>query len=156
MIVHFIYLYILLLYRLTVPLSISPGKLHILSKVSIIALKSREAAEPVFVLRLLPGGAASSPNVINSNGSALAFHLRLQKPMNFDHHFFDFSKSHWELHFSYGFDIALTFDHRCDPWRVSFFSQNQNHHILPTNFQCFYVDVTRCCYNMVSINSTHG
>ena len=87
----------------------------ILSKASIISLKSRDPAERAFVLHLLSGGAASSPNVINSNDSALVFHLRLQKPMNFDHHFLDFSKSHWELHFSYGFDIALTFDHRCDP-----------------------------------------
>ena len=72
-VVYFIYLYILLLYRLSVPLSISPGKPYILSKVSIIALKSRYPPEPVFVLRLLPGGAASSPNVMFSNVSALAF-----------------------------------------------------------------------------------
>ena len=50
-----------------------------------------------------------------SNESAPAFHLELQIPMNFDHRFFDFSKSHWELHFSYVFDIALTVDQRCDP-----------------------------------------
>jgi len=41
-----------------------------------------------------------------SNVSALAFHMRLQKPMIFDHHFFDFSKCYWELHFSYVFDMA--------------------------------------------------
>ena len=43
------------------------------------------------MLRLLPGGAAGSPNVMFSNVSALAFDMRLQKSMNYDRHFFDFS-----------------------------------------------------------------
>ena len=41
-----------------------------------------------------------------SNESAPAFHMRLQKPMNLDHRFFDFSKSHWRPHSSYVFDLT--------------------------------------------------
>ena len=48
-----------------------------------------------------------------SNESAPAFHLRLQKPMNSDHHFLHCSKSHWELHFSYGFDMTSSCYNTC-------------------------------------------
>ena len=67
------------------------------------------------MLRLLPGGAASSPNVMFPTVSAHGCQMGQQTPMFFDHDFFNFSKSHWELHFSYVFDIALTVDQRCDP-----------------------------------------
>ena len=84
------YICILLLYKSTVPLSISPRKLHIRSKVCIIYMKSRYPPEPVFVLRLLPGGAASSPNVMFSTVSTPGCQMGLQKQMNVDRQFLYF------------------------------------------------------------------
>ena len=69
---YFIYLYILLLSRLSVYLWFFPSGSLISSKVSIISLKSRDAPEGDVVLHLLSGAAASSPNVMFSTVSALA------------------------------------------------------------------------------------
>ena len=49
-----------------------------------------------------------------SNESAPAFHMRLQKPLKFDHRFFDFSKSHWRPHSSYVFDMTSSCYNTCD------------------------------------------
>ena len=68
----YIYIYILLLYKLTVHLCISCGKPSIPAKVCAITMVFREAPEPVVVLRQLSGAAVSSPNVTFSNGSAPA------------------------------------------------------------------------------------
>ena len=57
---------------LSVYLSFFPSENQILTKVTHISLESREPSEGVVVLRLLPGDAASSPNVTFSNTSAPA------------------------------------------------------------------------------------
>ena len=139
----YIYIYILLLYRLSVPLFISPGKPYITSKVSINALKSREPPEPVVVLRLLPGGAAGSPNVTFSNTSAPACQKWYIFPMNFAYYDMSFSESCWRPHSSYIFDMASTLPKSCGTPKLTKISWNQLLHVFPMLFQCFYASATR-------------
>ena len=76
--------------------------------------------------------AGSSPNLIISNSLALAFHLRLQKPMNSDHHFLPFSFSHWRPHFSYVFDMMPSCYNTCDLTTLQKNQRIQFYHIFPT------------------------
>jgi len=114
LLLYTLYAYILLLNMLSAPLTANPqreldffkSKYYLLGK--LVAARTRCCSPPV--CRLLCGA-------LFSNESAPAFHMRLQKPMNFDHQFFDFSKSHWHPHFSYGFDMTRSSHNTCDPPR---------------------------------------
>jgi len=72
-----------------------------------------------------------------SNTSAPAFHMRLQKPTIFDHHFFDFSKCYWELHFSYVFDMASTCYNNCALRKLKKLHHIQFYYKFPTFFNDF-------------------
>ena len=145
-------LYILLLYRLSVPLSISPGKPYITAKVTINALKSREPPEPVLLSHL-----------------HLAVHQTLRFPILQRLHvtnlhnnpmfllstlFSFFSKSHWRPPFSYDFDIGSSCHGSCDPSPVpKICLRSKIAHIL-MKFQCFYVSTSRCRFGKVIKNAT--
>ena len=81
--------------------------------------------------------AGSSPNVTFSNTSAPAFHLRLQKPMNSDHRFLHFSESHWEPHFSYGFDMTPSCYNTCGLTNFRKLHHIQFHYIFSMFFDSF-------------------
>ena len=69
---YYIYLYILLLCRLTVLLRISAGIMHVAPIMLINVLKNHEPPERVFVVHLLVVAAGCSPNVTNIMVSAPA------------------------------------------------------------------------------------
>ena len=72
-----------------------------------------------------------------SNESAPAFHLRLQKQMNSEHRFCYFSKSYWELHFSYGFGMTSSCYNTCDLTKFQKLHDIQFHLICPQYFNSF-------------------
>ena len=76
-----------------------------------------------------------------SNESALAFHMRLQKPMKFDHQFLHFFKSHWRPHSSYSFCMPSTCCKSCGPTSSTKKRDVQFPHIFPTNLQCVFVSL---------------
>ena len=135
-----IYIYILLLYRLSVPLSISPGKPYITSKVSINALKSRYPPERALLsqLRLVVHQTLRFPmpqrrHVTNPHNN----------PMFLVHSFFYFSKYHWRPHFSYGFDMTSTCFKSCDPTNLTKITWIPFSFIFLLVFQWFHVSTNR-------------
>ena len=72
-----------------------------------------------------------------SNESAPAFHLRLQNPMNSEHRFFNFSKSYWEPHFSYGFGMTSSCYNTCDLTKFRKLHDIQFCLIFPLYFNSF-------------------
>ena len=116
---------------------VSPSENQIISKVFIISMESRDPLEGAFVLRLLPGGAASSPNALFSKVSAPACQKCYIFPMDFNDSHLGFSKSYWRPHFSYGFDMTSSCRKCCGLPKLTKFQRIQFYHIFSTFFNDF-------------------
>ena len=131
------------MYRLTIHLSNFPSQTTCSFKIAFAAPVFSYPAERVVVLHLLPGGAASSPNVTFCTTSALACQKCYIFPMNFKYYNSSFSKCSSRPHFSYIFCLASTCYENSDPPRLNNISQNQFVFIFRSFFHCFYVSATR-------------
>ena len=120
-----ILIYILLLYRLSAHLWFFPSENQILSKVSIICLKSRYPPEGALLSRLR---LRAHQTLRFPRSQRRPVRKPYNNPMFFQHYFFNFSKSHWELHFRHIFDIASTCRQGCGPSTVPYFSLNHKTH----------------------------
>ena len=105
-----------------------------------------------------------SPDATFTHISAPANHLVLQKPISRDHAFFDFSESHWRLHFTYIFTIPWTCYIGCDHPSLTKSSWIQFCLIFPMYFYCFelmWIDIAsaklpmhhQTCLNMTCLKA---
>ena len=117
-----------------------PGRNRILSKVPIIALKSRYPPEGALVLRLrLPALQMPRFPILQR----LLVRNAYNNPMFLYHSNFNFSESRWRPHSSYIFDMASTCHKDRDPLGSINLPSVQFLHIFPTIFHCFYVSSIR-------------
>ena len=105
------------------------------------------------MLRLLPGGAAGSPNVTFSTTSAPACQKCYIFQLNFEDFDMSFSKCSSRPHFSYIFCLASTCYENSDPPRLTKISRIHFLHIFPMVLKCFYVSAVRLQVGAKTINT---